>query len=182
MAHDNVHITTCLTMAAGIIILGFQDTACILSISKYSSRNQVLLREGVHEQLTEQFQGQIHELMATPPPPPPPRSGVGLEALNPKPYKGDSQCGQPTPENANALKPADGLLLAGGLMVQLPEGGMGDSWQVQGDAPGLAAALDPKGLCEGALKRSITAAYPSAGGLQLVEFSFSSSSCLTCVS
>ncbi|DBA91476.1 hypothetical protein WJX77_005924 [Trebouxia sp. C0004] len=52
--------------------------------------------------------------------------------------------------------------LGGGLMVQTGSGGKGDSWQVHHDTTAVAAALDSKGLCEGALKRSFAAAFPPA--------------------
>ena len=39
----------------------------------------------------------------------------------------------------------------------------GDSWQVHHDTTAVAAALDSKGLCEGALKRGIAAAFSPAG-------------------
>ncbi len=48
-------------------------------------------------------------------------------------------------------------------MVQKGSSSTGDSWQVHHDTTAVAAALDPKGLCEGALKRGIAAAFPPAG-------------------
>ena len=48
-------------------------------------------------------------------------------------------------------------------MVQTGSSSKGDSWQVHHDTTAVAAALDPKGLCEGALKRGIAAAFPPAG-------------------
>ncbi len=50
-------------------------------------------------------------------------------------------------------------------MVQTPSDSRDDSWQVQGDAAAVAAALDSRGLCEGALKKSIAAVFGSAGDL-----------------
>lgn len=40
-----------------------------------------------------------------------------------------------------------------------------DSWQVHSNPTAVAAALDPRGLCEGALKKSIATALNSAGKL-----------------
>ncbi|DBA91418.1 TPA: hypothetical protein ACH3X2_003950 [Trebouxia sp. C0005] len=52
--------------------------------------------------------------------------------------------------------------LGGGLLVQTGSDSKGDSWQVHRDTTAVAAALDSKGLCEGALKRGIAAAFPPA--------------------
>ena len=48
-------------------------------------------------------------------------------------------------------------------MVQTASSGRGDSWHVHPDPTAVAAALDPKGLCEGALKKSVAAVFPCQG-------------------
>jgi len=52
-------------------------------------------------------------------------------------------------------------------MVQTGSSSKGDSWQVHHDTTAVAAALDSKGLCEGALKRGIAAAFPGSHCCQL---------------
>ena len=58
------------------------------------------------------------------------------------------------------------LCCAGGLLVQsgrLDSNTEEEDWSLQLDTKDVAAALDVRGICEGPLKKSIAAAFPTTG-------------------
>ena len=60
--------------------------------------------------------------------------------------------------------------LSGDLLVQTADADQHDSWHAQRDASAVGEALDPRGLSEGALKKSIAASFNSYGEINNISF------------